>query len=134
MAGQDAYRQMTQDDDDASHQVNVRTALRTVVVHGLDQRFSLPDSEELTWKGVLQWSHSNGDKPHPGKFDWLVDYLTNKADDYYESEGDALLSLSATHGLSSSPKQPSFINALSVVWTKMAMTTNINPPESGMPH
>ncbi|KAG1764876.1 hypothetical protein EV702DRAFT_1153116 [Suillus placidus] len=111
MAGRDAYRQMTQEDD-ASHRANVRTALRTMIVHGLDQRLSLPDSEELTWNGVLQWSHSSGEKPNREEFDWLVDYLADNVDDDHESEGDALLALSAMHGLWSSAKQPSFINAL----------------------
>ncbi|KIK43242.1 hypothetical protein CY34DRAFT_106512 [Suillus luteus UH-Slu-Lm8-n1] len=48
MAGRDAYRRMTQEGN-ASHRANVRTALRTMAVHGLDQRLSLPDSEELIW-------------------------------------------------------------------------------------
>lgn len=111
MAGRDAYRQMTQEDN-ASHRANVRTALRTMIVHGLDQRLSLPDSEELTWNGVLQWSHSSEKKPNREEFDWLVDYLADNVDGDHESEGDALLALSAMRGLWSSAKQPSFINAL----------------------
>ncbi|KAG1748193.1 hypothetical protein EDB19DRAFT_1684947 [Suillus lakei] len=111
MAGYDAYRQMTPEDD-ASHQANVRTALRTMVVHGLDHSLSLPDSEELIWNGDLRWRHSNGDKPRREEFNWLVDYLADKTKDDDETEGDALLALSAMQGLWSSAEQPSFINAL----------------------
>ncbi|KAG2048625.1 hypothetical protein BDR06DRAFT_1012787 [Suillus hirtellus] len=101
MAGQDAYRQMTQDDDDnTSHQAN--------------------------------WSHSNGDKPYVEEFDWLIGYLANEAGGDCKSEGDALLALSATHGLSSLPSNRRLSMRSSVVWTKTATTTktNINPPES----
>lgn len=112
MAGRDAYRRMTQEGN-ASHGANVRTALRTMAVHGLDHTLSLPDSEELIWNGDLRWRHSsNGDKPRLEEFDWLVDYLADKAKGDHETEGDTLLALSAMHGLWSSAKQPSFINAL----------------------
>jgi hypothetical protein len=111
MAGRDAYRQMTPEGD-ASHQANVRTALRTIAVHGLDHRLSLPDDEELIWNGDLRWRHSNGNKPRREEFDWLIDYLADKAKDDHDTEGDTLLALSAMHGLWSSAVQPSFIKAL----------------------
>ncbi|KAG1824709.1 uncharacterized protein BJ212DRAFT_543077 [Suillus subaureus] len=97
---------------DAVHQANVRTALRTLVVHGLDHSLSLPDSDELIWNGDLRWRHGNGDRPRREEFDWLVDYLVDKAKDDHETEGDILLALSAMQGLGSSAKQPSFIDAL----------------------
>jgi hypothetical protein len=111
MAGSDAYRQLTQEHETV-HQANVRTALRTLVVHGLDHSLSLPDSEELIWNGDLRWRHRNGDRPRCEEFDWLVDYLADKANDDHETEGDILLALSAMQGLWSSAKQPSFINSL----------------------
>ncbi|KAG1883380.1 hypothetical protein F4604DRAFT_1677709 [Suillus subluteus] len=45
------------------YRASVRTALRTMVVHGLDFRFSLPDNETLIWNGDLRWSYIDGCKP-----------------------------------------------------------------------
>jgi hypothetical protein len=49
-------------------------------------------------------------------FDWLIDYLADEAPYIYtsndETEGDALLALSAMRGLGSSAKRPSYIKVL----------------------
>lgn len=96
------------------HKADTRTALRTLVVHGLHDRLSLPDDEELIWDGDLRWRHGDGLMPSCEEFDWLVDYLVDeagkKADD--KTEADALLTLSAMCGLGSSTKRRSYIKAL----------------------
>ncbi|KAG1764465.1 hypothetical protein EDD22DRAFT_845907 [Suillus occidentalis] len=129
MAGRDAYRRMTPEGN-ASQRANVRTALRTMAVHGLDHILSHPDSEELIWNGDLRWRHSsNGDKPRLEEFDWLVDYLADTAKGDYETEGDTLLALSAMHGLWSSAKQPSFINSLHPLYGQRQAPTNDSMPQ-----
>lgn len=103
-----------QEDIRQKHQADARTALRTMVVHGRSDWFSLPDDERLIWFGDLRWCHSDGRIPSCGEFDWLIGYLAgeagHKGDD--ETEGDALLALSAMHGLGSSFKRRSYITAL----------------------
>jgi len=108
------------------HRADTRTALRTLVVHGVDEQFSRPDDEHLIWNGDLRWRHSDDREPSYEEFDWLVDYLADDAehdmDDETEgdaghvkdneTEGDALLALSAMRGLGSSTKQQSYIRSL----------------------
>ncbi|KAG2128253.1 hypothetical protein DEU56DRAFT_819394 [Suillus clintonianus] len=100
--------------DEQKHRADARTALRTMVVHGYCRWSSLPDDERLIWNGDLRWCHSNGLAPKYEEFDWLIDYLAdeagNKGDD--ETEGDALLALSAMRGLGSSTKRRPYITAL----------------------
>ncbi|KAG1805472.1 uncharacterized protein BJ212DRAFT_868580 [Suillus subaureus] len=118
MAGRAAYDQLknTQETDtQLKHRASVRTALRTMLVHGCTRRrFSRPDDECLIWDSELCWCHSDEREPSCEEFDWLVDYLAYNAehstDD--ETQGDALLALSAMHGLGSSSKQQSYINSL----------------------
>ncbi|KAG0699176.1 hypothetical protein DFH29DRAFT_62225 [Suillus ampliporus] len=121
MAGRLAYHQLESTEPKAArrkHKADARTALRTMAVHGKSNHLSLPDDETLIWDGDLQWWHSDGLMPDYEEFDWLVDYLesyvparpTNTAED--EIEGDALLALSAMHGLGSSAKRPSYIRVL----------------------
>lgn len=103
-------------DDQRKLRADTRTALRTMVVHGQRGRlsFSLPDDEKVIWEGDLQWCHTDGRTPSCEDFDWLVDYLKDKVshatDD--ESKGDALLALSAMHGIGSSAKRSSYVKAL----------------------
>ncbi|KAG1822041.1 uncharacterized protein BJ212DRAFT_1426470 [Suillus subaureus] len=95
------------------HRASARTALRTMVVHGLDFHLSLPDNETLIWNGNLCWSDSDGRKPDCEEFDWLVDYLADEVGyDKADETGDALLALSAIRGLGSPAKQSSYINSL----------------------
>ena len=92
------------------HIADARTALRTMVVYGMSSRLSLPDEEKLIWEGNLEWWKDNGDTPQCEEFDWLIDHLVANVDD--ETQGDALLALSAMHGLGSFAKRPSYIQAL----------------------
>jgi len=92
------------------HKADARTALRTMVVYGIKSHLSHPDDEKLIWEGDLQWCHSDGHTPQCTEFDWLVDYLAARVDD--KTEGDALLALSAMHGLGSAAKQLSYITEL----------------------
>lgn len=92
------------------HKADARTALRTMLVYGMSSHLSLPDEEKLIWEGDLRWRKNNGDTPQYEEFDWLIDYLAANMDD--ETQGDALLALSAMHGLGSSAKRPSYIQAL----------------------
>ncbi|KAG1775153.1 hypothetical protein EV702DRAFT_1199479 [Suillus placidus] len=102
----DAYRQSTlvpaAGDSQRKYKAGVRTGLRTMVVHGLDCRLSLPDEKELIWKD----------------YDWLVDYLhhsaTTRPTDTTDNEtlGDALLALSAMPKLGNPDKQSSYIRSL----------------------
>ncbi|KAG1725538.1 hypothetical protein EDB19DRAFT_1947173 [Suillus lakei] len=122
MAGCDAYRQFQntqQIEFRRQHRADARTALRTMVVHGLDYQLSRPDDEALIWRdGPMQWHDRDGHAPCCQEFDWVIDYLkdsaptgpTDTADD--ETEGDALLALSAMQGLGSSTKQLSYIRSL----------------------
>ncbi|KAG1822648.1 uncharacterized protein BJ212DRAFT_1425256, partial [Suillus subaureus] len=117
MAGRAAYNQFKKswaEDAKPKHRASARTALRTMLVHGLSFRLSCPDDEELTWRGDLQWRYSDGHTPSCEEFDWLVDYLADGAeyptDD--ETEGDALLALSAMRGLGSSTRRLSYIRSL----------------------
>ncbi|KAG2040400.1 hypothetical protein BDR03DRAFT_1089823 [Suillus americanus] len=117
MAGRAAYARLKnpwEGDAKLKHRASARTALRTMLVHGLSSRLSRPDDEELIWRGDLQWRHSDEREPSCEEFDWLVDYLAddakNSTDD--ETEGDALLALSAMHGLGSSTKRRSYIKSL----------------------
>jgi hypothetical protein len=103
-----------QEDARQKHKADARTALRTMVVYGYSVVFSLPDDEHLIWRGDLRWRHSDGLMPNCEEFDWLVDYLAEKADIAADDEtvGDALLALSAMHRLGSSTKRRSYITAL----------------------
>jgi hypothetical protein len=92
------------------HRADVRTALRTMVVHGRGEHLSRPDDEELIWYGNLRWWHNEGLAPSCAEFDWLVDYVKFQADD--ETKGDALLVLSAIPDLGSSAKQESYVTTL----------------------
>ncbi|KAG1818888.1 hypothetical protein EV424DRAFT_957245 [Suillus variegatus] len=129
MAGRAAYDKLKnseREEDEMKHRADTRTALRTLVVHGVDEQFSRPDDEHLIWNGDLRWRHSDDREPSYEEFDWLVDYLADDAehdmDDETEgdaghvkdneTEGDALLALSAMRGLGSSTKQQSYIKSL----------------------
>lgn len=97
------------------HQASARTALRTMVVHGRPHRLSRPDDENLIWNSNLCWSYSDGRKPVPEEFDWLVDYLADIIEhdrDDGTLAGDALLVLSGMRGLGSSVKQSSYITSI----------------------
>jgi len=96
------------------HEADARTALRTMLVHGLSDYLLPPDDEHLIWNGDFRWRHSNGNTPSYEEFDWLIDYLVEKVDNGTdaETEGDALLALSAMHGLGSSAKRSSYVMAL----------------------
>ncbi|OJA08596.1 hypothetical protein AZE42_07129 [Rhizopogon vesiculosus] len=96
------------------HEADARTALRTMLVHGLHDYLLPPDNEHLIWNGDFRWRHSNGNTPSYEEFDWLIDYLVEKVNDETdaETEGDALLALSAMHGLGSSAKRSSYVKAL----------------------
>ncbi|KAG1748223.1 hypothetical protein EDB19DRAFT_1905277 [Suillus lakei] len=81
MDGRLAYNQLKnaqQEDARRKHKADVRTALRTMVVHGSDYRLSLPDDEDLIWDGDLRWRHSDGLMASCEEFDWLIDYLTGR--------------------------------------------------------
>jgi hypothetical protein len=117
MAGRAAYDQLKRtfwfiDDVRPKHRADIRTALRTMAVNGQSRQLSRPDDEDLNWNGDLRWRYSDGHKPSCEEFDWLVDYLAgdSKTDD--EAVGDALLALSAMHGLGSSTKRQSYIRSL----------------------
>ncbi|KAG1886745.1 hypothetical protein F4604DRAFT_1285155 [Suillus subluteus] len=118
MDSRDAYTQLINAQQQTTWQIlkaDTRTALRTMVVHGIPDRFSLPDDEYLIWHGDLRWwRHSDGLMPRCEEFDWLIDYLADEAshEEDEETEGDALLALSAMHGLGSSVKRRSYITTL----------------------
>ncbi|OJA18479.1 hypothetical protein AZE42_13238 [Rhizopogon vesiculosus] len=78
-------RKNTEQDNPAKHEANARSALRTIMVHGWSTRLSRPDD------GYLIWNDDGTDA---------------------ETEGDALLALSAVQGLGSSAKRPSYVRAL----------------------
>lgn len=71
----------------------------------------------MIWRGDLRWYYSDRHEPDCDEFDWVIDYLENStptqptdpADD--ETEGNALLALSAMRGLGSAAKRPSCIRA-----------------------
>ncbi|KAG2128254.1 hypothetical protein DEU56DRAFT_819402 [Suillus clintonianus] len=96
------------------HKADMRTALRTMLVHGQRYRLSRPDHEQLIWYGDLQWRQNDGHTPGYEDFDWLVDYLADEAmnDTDDETVGDALLALSAMRGLGSDTKRHTYITAL----------------------
>jgi hypothetical protein len=96
------------------HRASARTALRTMLVHGQLDRLSRPDDEVLIWNGDLRWHHSDEREAGCEEFDWLVDYLAGDAEHRIddETEGDALLALSAMRGLGSSTKRLSYIRSL----------------------
>ncbi|OJA21080.1 hypothetical protein AZE42_11062 [Rhizopogon vesiculosus] len=98
----------------ANNEADARSALRTILVHGRGNYLVHPDEEYLIWYGDFRWRHSNGNTPSSEEFQWLIDYLVEKVDDGTdpETEGDALLALSAMHGLGSSTKRPSYVKAL----------------------
>ncbi|KAG1768530.1 hypothetical protein EDD22DRAFT_872234 [Suillus occidentalis] len=86
-----------------------------MVVHGRDYRLSRPDDENLIWNSNLRWSYSDGCKPVPEDFDWLVDYLADIIEHNGDDEtlaGDALLVLSGMRGLGSPAKQSSYITSI----------------------
>jgi hypothetical protein len=95
----DQLKNPRQEGDRLRLQANARTALRTVVVHGLDICISRPDDEELIWCGDLRWHHANGRTPSCEEFDWLVDYLVDRVPDETDDkiEGDYPLILSTMH-------------------------------------
>jgi len=100
--------------DRQKHMADVRTALRTMVVHGMQSRFVRPDSSQVIRRGDLQWRHHDGRPPSREEFDWLIDYLVDKLDNPADDEtrGDALLALSGMNGLGRDAKRASYINAL----------------------
>ncbi|OJA08601.1 hypothetical protein AZE42_07130 [Rhizopogon vesiculosus] len=110
----DCFKAADNEDVRQKHKADARTALRTMLVHGLRYRLSFPDNEKVIWDGDLRWRHSNGLSPSNEVFDWLIDYLVDRVDHSsdYETEGDALLVLSAMHGLGSSAKRRSYVNTL----------------------
>ncbi|KAG2357909.1 hypothetical protein BDR07DRAFT_1490103 [Suillus spraguei] len=130
MAGRDAYKQLNlKDTREADAQQNlradIRTALRTVVVHRHANRLSRPDDEDLIWHGDWRWHRSHEHEPSCEDFDWLVDYLADNnticspadfmAGDAHtddETKGDALLALSAMQGLGSPTKRQTYISSL----------------------
>jgi hypothetical protein len=116
-------------------QANVCTALKTMVFHGLPDRFPSPHDMELIWNGDLRWRHANGHPLSCDEFDWLIDYLVDKVHDEADDETnsdhpfilsaihgrvsfnneticDALLALSGMHGLGSSTKRFPYVKAL----------------------
>jgi len=113
-----AYDQLSRSTEDRDaqrkHRADARTALRTVMVHGIQSQLSCPDAESVIWNGDFHWRHSNGNTPCSEEYDWLIDYLvdgvTRLSDD--ETQGDALLTLSAMDGLGSSAKRLSYVKAL----------------------
>ena len=117
MAGRDAWDQLkmakTKDDHQTSS-ADIRTALRTMVVHGLRNRLSRPDNEKIIRDGDLRWCHNDGQIPSFEEFDRLIDYLVDKLDSTGDdaTQGDALLALSAMNGLGSDAKRASYIEAL----------------------
>ncbi|KAG1880803.1 hypothetical protein F4604DRAFT_1902558 [Suillus subluteus] len=61
-----------QEEAPRKHDADVRTALKTVFVHGQFYGLSLPDDEGLVWDGDLWWFHGN---PRPGaSFSYIQDY------------------------------------------------------------
>ncbi|KAG1896950.1 uncharacterized protein F5891DRAFT_561524 [Suillus fuscotomentosus] len=115
IAGQGAYYQSKNSllpNDILKYRADTRTALRTMLVHGQSLGLSRPDDEELIWSGDLCWYHGDGDENSYEEFDWLVDYLASDTNTDDETEGDALLALSAMQGLGSSTKQQSYISSL----------------------
>ncbi|OAX30754.1 hypothetical protein K503DRAFT_806773 [Rhizopogon vinicolor AM-OR11-026] len=116
MDGRLAYDRFNEAQDQGAqrrYKADARTALRTMVVYGMEYRLSHPDDEQLIWEGNLEWYRNDGLKPQSEEFDWLVDYLVKINDDEDdETKGDALLALSGMHGLGSSAKQPSYIKLL----------------------
>ncbi|KAG2076181.1 hypothetical protein BDR04DRAFT_1090061 [Suillus decipiens] len=126
MVGRNAYKKPnpkdTQEGTQPNIQADIRTALRTVVVHGHANRLSRPDDEDLIWHGDWRWHHSDEHEPSYEEFDWLVDYLADntvcspaeggdaRTDD--ATKGDALLALSAMRGLGSHTKRKSYISSL----------------------
>ncbi|KAG1805470.1 uncharacterized protein BJ212DRAFT_868562 [Suillus subaureus] len=112
-----AYYQLKnpqEEDVRPKHRAGVRTALRTMLVHGRSYQLSRPDDEQLIWHGDLCWHHSDEREPRCEEFDWLIDYLAGDAEHCTDNdtEGDALLVLSAMHGLGSSVKRRSYISSL----------------------
>ncbi|KAG2360156.1 hypothetical protein BDR07DRAFT_1487441 [Suillus spraguei] len=117
MDGHDAYDQLknTQERDaQLKHWASARSALRTMFVYGLKDRLSHLDDEDLVWHGNQHWYHSNEHEPSCGEFDWLIDYPASDAENLRddETEGDALLVLSAMQGLGSPTKRQSYISSL----------------------
>jgi hypothetical protein len=94
------------------HRADIRTALRTMLVHGQHDRLSRPDDEDLIWNGDLRWRHSDGRKPSWEDFDWLIDYLAGDANTDDETESDVLLALSAMGRLGSSTQRSSYVSSL----------------------
>ncbi|KAJ8579988.1 hypothetical protein M405DRAFT_835147, partial [Rhizopogon salebrosus TDB-379] len=94
-----------------SAQADVRTALKTMVVHGFSHCLSHPDNEELIWNGDLRWRHSDDRIPSSEEFDWLTEYLVDP-ELCNGTEVYALLALSAMHGLGSPDKRPFYVNVL----------------------
>jgi hypothetical protein len=115
IAGRIVYDQLKntrEEDAKQKHRASVRTALRTMVVHGHRGQLSRPDEESLIWSGNLRWHDGNEHEPSREEFDWLIDYLADYAYTDDETEGDALLALSAMRGLGSSTRQLSYTNSL----------------------
>ena len=103
-------------DAQQKHKADSRTALRTLIVYGDRSCLSRPDEETLIWNGDFHWRHSDGNTACSEDYDWLIDYLVDEIADLHPSddktEGDALLALSAMHGLGSSAKRLSYVKVL----------------------
>ena len=117
MAGRSAWDHLTMAktaDGRHKHMADVRTALRTMVVHGQQNILSRPDDGEVILRGNFQWRHHDGRSPSCEEFDWLVDYLVDRLDEQTDdgTQGDALLALSAMNGLGSDAKRASYVSAL----------------------
>jgi len=117
IAGRDAWKKLKVLEEDDNHrrklQADARTALRTMVVHGVQGKVSLPDDNKVIWDGDLQW-RNNDERPPCNEFDWLIDYLVEKTghEPDHETQGDALLALSAMRGLGSDAKRAAYVDAL----------------------
>ena len=116
--GRQAWDQaaMTKEDETKErqrHKADVRAALRVMVVYGRSWCLSHPDDEDLTWDGDLQWYQPDGHPPSYEEFDWLIDYLGNRADNEdVATEVDALLALSGMRGLGKPDKRGTYVRLL----------------------
>jgi hypothetical protein len=113
-AGHDAWKRFrdveVKDAELLKYKADIRTALRTMVVHGRGEHLSRPDDEKLIWYGDWRWWRNEELAPSCAEFDWLVDYVMFQVDD--ETKGDALLALSAIPDLGSSAKRDSYVTTL----------------------
>jgi hypothetical protein len=120
MAGRAAYHQLENAqhenpqlrDAQLRHRADIRTAMKTMLVHGQHDRLSRPDDEDLIWNGDFRWHHNDKREPSCEDFDWLIDYLAGDANTDDETESDVLLALSAMGRLGSSTQRSSYISSL----------------------